>query len=111
MLLKSSVETKNVLPGMSSLINCIREQTKHYEKSNVAYVQILSKRPDSHATFIKVLGELQKTVIQQKHLVVLSDAKTYNLLQKVKYENLRWLAQYLSFMGIGTFCSTIRRLS
>ena len=41
----------SVLPGISSLLNCIQQQKEDKEVSNVVYMQILSERADSKDTW------------------------------------------------------------
>ncbi len=96
-------ETKrscSILPGLPSLLNCIRQQTAEKEVSNVVYLQILSEKADSKATLRKVLANLQKvfvTGIGQKWLIVVGDAKTYDILQDLRREygtHLKWLIPF-----------------
>ena len=52
MLVKKCLEETPALPSM---INCIREQTSEKEKSNIAYIEIVSEKADSLPTLVKVL--------------------------------------------------------
>jgi len=50
------------LPGLPSLINCIRKQSSNCEVSNVVNVEIRSEVADSKATLMNILGKLHKTL-------------------------------------------------
>ena len=91
------------LPGIPSLLNRIRHQSSDQEVSTVSYVQILSERADSKKkkkTLTKVLGEPHTKFVEQyqkKWLIVVGDAKTYDLLQDIQTEHgshLRWLIPF-----------------
>lgn len=58
MLLKYAAQNNsiNYLPGLPTLLNCIRKQTTSCEVSNVVYVQISSDRADSKPALINILG-------------------------------------------------------
>ena len=79
------------------LINCIRKQTSSTKESLVAYIEISSERADSKPTLINVLSKLYQTfVVQQgqKWLLVVGDAKTYDLLRSIRAEygdHMKWL--------------------
>ena len=79
MLLKDASQN---LPSLQSLINCVRKQTSSTEESKVVYVEISSERADSRPTLITMLGKnVQNSVVQpnQKWLLVVGDAKTYDI--------------------------------
>ena len=58
MILKHVPRQTYHLPGLQSLINCIRKQTLSTEESLVAYIEISSERADSKPTLINVLSKL-----------------------------------------------------
>ena len=97
MLLKYTPQQAHQLPGLQSLINCIRKQTTSTEESRVAYIEISSERADSKPTLVNVLGKLYQTfVVQQgqKWLLVVGDAKTYDLIKTIRSEygdHMKWL--------------------
>lgn len=100
MLLKyfnSGLERTLDLPALPSLIHCLKKQSFESERSNVAYVDILSEKADSKETVLKIIGNLHKVFIKelnQKWVLVVGDAKIYDVLQalRIEYgENLRWL--------------------
>ena len=79
MLLKGAQQQAHCLPGLQSLLNCVRKQTSSTEESLVSYIEINSERADSKVTLVKVLSNLFDTfVLQQgqKWLLVVGDAKT-----------------------------------
>ena len=78
--------------------HCTRKQSQEAEVSNVVYVDILSEKADCKATLLKVIGKLYKTFIHelnQKWVIVVGDAKVYDLLQALRVEeyseSLKWL--------------------
>ena len=97
MILKHVPQQTYHLPGLQSLINCIRKQTSSTKESLVAYIEISSERADSKPTLINVLSKLYQTfVVQQgqKWLLVVGDAKTYDLLRSIRAEygdHMKWL--------------------
>ena len=66
----------------------------------MSYVEILSERADSKPTLLRVIGRLQKVFVQelkQKYVIVVGDAKTYNLIQAIRFEykaHLPWLIPF-----------------
>lgn len=95
-------ESDQVFPSLQSLINCIRKQATDREVSKVSYVEILSERADSKPTLLSVIGRLHKVFVQelkQKYVLVVGDAKTYNLLQAICYEYKSHLLWCLPFPG------------
>ena len=96
----STDRSAHPFPALPSLVNCIRKQSADREVSNVTYVEIISERADSKPTLIGVIGRLQQIFIHdlnQKYVIVVGDAKTYNLLQDICYEyksQLKWLIPY-----------------
>ena len=92
-----STASNHPFPGLQSLLNCVRKQATDSEVSIVVYVEIISERADSKSTVMGVIGRLQKTFIQefnQKYVIVVGDAKTYNILREICFEyrsHLKWL--------------------
>ena len=96
MLLKY-FNTEIQLPAMPSLLHCVRKQSVESELSNVVYVEILSEIADSKATLLHIVGKLHKTFLtdlKQKWVLVIGDAKIFDVLQDLRVEygdNLKWL--------------------
>ena len=96
----STDRSPHPFPAFPSLVNCIRKQSADREVSNVTYVEIVSERADSKLTLIGVIGRLQQIFIhdlKQKYVIVVGDAKTYNLLQDICFEyksQLKWLIPF-----------------
>ena len=92
-----SNDSNQPFPGLQSLLNCVRKQAADAEVSNVVYVEIISQRADSKSTVMGVIGRLQKTFVcefNQKYVIVVGDAKTYNILKEISFEyrsELKWL--------------------
>ena len=87
-------------PGLQSIVNCMRKQAYDKEVSKVTYVEIISEKADCKATLIRVIGRLQNIFVEQyrqKYVLVVGDAKTYNLIQSIRYEYqscLKWLIPF-----------------
>jgi len=102
MMLKYAKQNTNYLPGLPSLLNCVRKQSTSCEVSNVVYVQISSERADSKPTLINILGQMHKIFIvghRQKYLLVVGDGKTYDLLQDIRSEYGDHLTWCIPFPG------------
>ena len=88
------------LPGIPSLLNLVQQLRDETEVSKVAFVDILSERADSKSTLIKVLGNLHRIFVKdlkQKWVIVVGDAKTYDLLYSLRIEygnHLNWLLPF-----------------
>lgn len=70
--------TDKHLPGIPSLLNCIRHQTSDKEVGKAVYVEILSERADTKVTLSKVLGQIYNNFIVQygqKWVIIVGDAK------------------------------------
>ena len=101
-LLKQHETTKEgrTLPALISLINSLHLGPSEFEKSNIVYVEILSARADSKTTLGSVLAKLYKTFIiehKQKWLLVVGDAKTFDILQSMRKEyghHLQWMLPF-----------------
>lgn len=96
----AKTDSRQPFPALPSIVYCVRKQTADKEVSNVAYIEIISERADSKPTLLGVIGRLQKVFIQelnQKYVLVVGDAKTYQLLQAIRYEyktQLEWLVPF-----------------
>ena len=92
----------SALPGISSLLNSIQQQNEDKEVSNVVYVQIVSERAECKDTLTKVVGNLHHTFVlqlKQRWVIVIGDAKTYDLLQSLCVEYGHHLKRLLPFPG------------
>ncbi len=93
-------DSSSPYPQLPSLVNCIRKQAADKEVSNVTYIEIISERADSKPTLIGVISRLQKIFVQelnQKYVIIVGDAKRYNLLQEIRYEyksQLKWMIPF-----------------
>ena len=90
------------LPGLQSLVNCVRHQAAEKEVSHITYVEIVSEKADSKPTLMGVISRLQTTFVEelkQKYVLVVGDAKTYNLLQAICYEYKSYLKWLIPFPG------------
>ena len=79
-----SVLPTQPFPGLQSLLNCVRKQTCDREVSNITYVEIVSERADYKPTLMGVISRLKKVIVdemRQKYVLLVGDAKTYNLIQ------------------------------
>ena len=89
-----------VLPGLVSLLSALQPGPREKEESNVVYVDIRSERADCKETLGKVLANLYRTFIveyNQKWLIVVEDAKTFDLLHAIRAEygsHLKWLLPF-----------------
>lgn len=100
MLLKyfrTSLSNAPHLPGITKMVHCIRKQSEEKEISNVVYANILSEKADCKATILKVIDNLHKTFIcdlNQKWVIIIGDAKIFDMIQKLRLEykeSLKWL--------------------
>ena len=97
-----STDSGRAFPGLQSFINCIRKQTADREVSNITYVEIISERADSKQTLLGIISRLHQVFVQelkQKYVLIVGDAKTYNLLQAICYEYKTHLPWLLPFPG------------
>ena len=89
-------------PGLQSIVNCVRKQASDKEVSQITYVEIVSEKADSKPTLMGVISRLQKTFVEelgQKYVLVVGDAKTYNLLQSICFEYRSYLKWLIPFPG------------
>jgi ribosome-binding factor A len=102
MILKE-VKTNEVdMPGLPSFLNGIRYSTSSNESSTIAYLEILSLPADNKATVLKVLKNLHHTFIKtlgHRWLVVVGDAKTYDILQYFRRQYGSQIGWMLPFPG------------
>lgn len=81
-------------PGLQSMVNCVRKQASDSEVSKTTYVEIVSEKADSKPTLMGVIKSIFVKQLRQKYVLLVGDAKTYNLLQSICYEYqscLKWL--------------------
>ena len=66
----------------------------------MAYDEISSERADSRSTLITILGKMYQTFVvqqRQKWLLVVGDAKTYDIIRKIRSEygdHMKWLTPW-----------------
>ena len=99
-LSQSQTNDTSYLPSVTTLIHCLKKQADESECSNVAYVDIFSEKADCKSTLIKVIGNIHKIFIKELHqkwVIVVGDAKVYDLLQAIRIDygnNLKWLIPF-----------------
>ena len=97
MLLKHGGNNATDLPSLQSLLNCVRQQSKTSEESKVVYVHICSERADSKITLNTILSQMYETFVieqNQKWLIVVGDAKTYDIVRSIRSEygeQMKWV--------------------
>lgn len=95
-----SILPNQPFPVLRSMISCVRRQTAESEVSHIIYVEISSEKADWKSTLMRVISRLQKKFVEErvlKYVLVICDAKTYNLLQSIKFEYrscLRWMLPF-----------------
>lgn len=95
MVIKEAKTDELELPGLSSFISVAYNDC--VEQSNVVYVDIVSLPADSKDTVLRVLNKLHRIFIVEegiRWLVVVGDAKTYDILQNLRREyggQLQWM--------------------
>ena len=95
MVIKEAKTDELELPGLSSFISAAYNDC--VEQSNVVYVDIVSLPADSKDTVLRVLNKLHRIFIVEegiRWLVVVGDAKTYDILQNLRCEyggQLQWM--------------------
>ena len=105
-------DSGRAFPGLQSFINCIRKQTADREVSNITYVEIISERADSKQTLLGIISRLHQVFVQelkQKYVLIVGDAKTYNLLQAICYEYKHTCHGCCPFRGTGTSYLIIKK--
>ena len=96
----STDRSAHPFPALPLLVNCVKKQSADGEVSNVTNVEIVSERSDSKSTLFGVTGRLQQIFIHdlnQKFVIVVGDARTYDLFQDVCFEyksQLKWLMPF-----------------
>lgn len=79
----------SILPQLSSMLHCMQPEQLTTETSNVVYLEIQSEKADDKATLLKLLARLHQTFIAelgQQHLIVVGDAKIFNVIHSIKEE-------------------------
>ena len=90
---KTSVQ----LPGLACCVSGFLYRNEDVEESNVAYVDIISLPADSKDTVLQILNKIySKFVGELRHrwVIVVGDAKTYDILQYLKSEHgsqMEWM--------------------
>ena len=111
MVIKEAKTDELELPGLSSFISVAYNDC--VEQSNVVYVDIVSLPADSKDTVLRVLNKLHRIFIVEegiRWLVVVGDAKTYDILQNLRREYMVVnCSGCCHFQEIGTFFTTIRK--
>ena len=98
-LLQNNVQNDKHLIGLQYFLSFATRSPKP-EVGNVKYVQVLDEVADSKDTVLHVISELYAEYICKhghKYLVLVGDAKTYDVIQAIKYEygdDLSWLIPY-----------------
>ena len=73
------------------------QQTRKYQSD---IHEVVSEKADSKHTLIGVVSRIQQVFAQelgQKYVIIVGDAKTYNILQDIRHEyksQLRWLIPF-----------------
>ena len=89
--LKQHDESRRVagLPSLSALLCALHCGPREKEESRIVYVDIRSERADYKETIGTVLGNLYNTFVKpslKKWLLLVGDAKTFDLLHAIKAE-------------------------
>ena len=88
------------LPGLTSYLSAALYTNDKYEHSKVVYVDIVSLPADSKDTVLCVLNNLHESFIKQlgfRWLIVVGDAKTYDILQSLRRQygsQMQWLLPF-----------------
>ena len=88
------------LPGLTSFLSAMQYSNDQQEESNVVYVDIVSLPADSKETVLRVLKNLHTTFILNlgfRWLIVVGDAKTYDILQSLRRQygsEMQWLLPF-----------------
>ena len=72
------------------------------DKSSVVYLKVLDAKSDSKDTLMQILHELYQQFIighEKKNLVLVADAKLYEILQSLKFEYGKELQWVIPFPG------------
>lgn len=83
---KERMKNHIILPGLPSLLSALEPKLSHTEKAKIVHVEVRSEKADSKDTLCKIIAQLYNTFVRtfgQKWLVVVGDAKTYNILQQL----------------------------
>jgi hypothetical protein len=112
LLLRYHCGSGSHLPSITNLIHCLRKQAHESECSNVVYADILSEKADCKSTQLKVIGNLHKIYIKELHqkwVIVVGDAKVYDLLQAIRIDYGNNLKCHSQVTGI--LCTIIKKYS
>lgn len=109
MVIKEGKSEELDLPSLTSFLSASTYTNDKFEQSKVVYVDIVSLPADSKDTVLQVLCKLHAKFIVElgfRWLIVVGDAKTYDILQNLRRQygsQMQWL---LPFPGD---CTIIRR--
>ena len=92
---KAFSQNNDTFPSLNQFLTCANYSNLDTEKASIHFMKVISLRADSHDTITIVLKDIyDKFICQQnlKWIVVVGDAKTYDITQKIKKEYyLHWL--------------------
>ena len=100
MIIKEVKSVDIELPGLTSFLSGMQYSNDKQEESNVVYVDIVSLPADSKDTVLRVLNKLHTTFIHNlgfRWLIVVGDAKTYDILQSLRRQygsQMQWLLPF-----------------
>ena len=87
MVTKEAKSVELNMPGIASYLQSALYSSDTHEQSKVVYVDILSLPADSKETMLRVLNNLYNSFIVGLGfcwLIVVEDAKTYDILQSLR---------------------------
>ena len=100
MVIKECMSVELNLPGLTSYLSAALYSSDTYEQSKVVYVDIMSMPADSKDTVLCVLKKLHTSFILElgfRWLIVVGDAKTYDILQSLRRQygsHMQWLLPF-----------------
>ena len=90
------------LPGLASCVSGLLYRNEDVEESNVVYVDIVSLPADSKDTILQVLNKIYSkfvTELRNRWVIVVGDAKTFDILQDLKNEHGKQMEWMLPLPG------------
>ena len=90
------------LPGLASCISGFLYSNEDVEESNVVYVDIVSLPADSKDTILQVLNKIYSKFVgelRNRWVIVVGDAKTFDILQDLKNEHGKQMEWILPLPG------------
>ena len=100
MIIKEVKSIDLELPGLTSFLSAMQYSNDQQEESKVVYVDIVCLPADSKETVLRVLKYLHTTFILNlgfRWLIVVGDAKTYDILQSLRRQygsQMQWLLPF-----------------